>query len=153
MYRHIETYRGFVYPGGGDHKGRVSPSFYAQRFDEASRQFMAFLGLSPAVLAPRDHGAIAVEQRTERKRDVLEGGLLHIATELLDLGARHLSFLHRMYDSETMEEVARAEFLGVCFDNTSAVSIEVPELTREHAMGLLIGSDHPALPLRRPVAA
>ena len=53
MYRHIETYRGFVYPGGGDHKGRVSPSFFAQRFDEASRQFMAFLGLSPAVLAPR----------------------------------------------------------------------------------------------------
>jgi acyl-CoA thioesterase FadM len=79
--------------------------------------------------------------------------LLHIATELLDLGARHLSFVHRMYDSETMEEVARAEFLGVCFDSIAGVSIEMPELTRAHAMGLLIGTDHAALPLRRPAAA
>lgn len=153
MYRHIETYRGFVFPGGSDHKGRVSPSFYSNRFDEASRQFMAYLGLSPAVLAVRDRGAIAVEQRTERRRDVRENSLLHITTELLDLGQRHLRFVHRMYDSESLEEVAKAEFLGVCFDNISGVSIDVPELAQERAMELLIGLDRQALPLRRPTAA
>ncbi len=153
MYRHIETYRGFVQLGSGDHKGRVNASFYLARFDEASRQFLAHLGLSPSVLKPHDRAAMAVEQRTRRQRDVCAGGLLHITTELLDIGEKSFRFVHRMYDSETMEEVAVAEFVGVCYDAVTSVSIIVPDNVREKAIELLgVRAPQVAQP-RRPVAA
>lgn len=129
MYRPIETYRGFVYPGPSDHKGRMDASFYVTRFDEASRQFLAYLGLSPAALGPTHRGAMAVERRTIRHRDVSAGALLHITTELLDVSARSFRFVHRMYDSETHEEVCLAEFVGVCYDTLTSVAVELPDLS------------------------
>jgi acyl-CoA thioester hydrolase len=136
MYRAIETYRGFVYPWHIDHVGHMNVQFYTARFDEATWQFLNQLGLSPTHLRSTGRSAVAADQRTQYKREVLGGSLLHIATELLALGTRSLRFVHRMYDSETGEEVASTELVGVYFDTTRRVSIELPAFVHHHAVHL-----------------
>src|SRR5687768_7651650 len=115
MYRAIETFRGFVYPWAMDHMGHMNVQFYTGRFDEATWQFLAQVGLSPAFLKRTDHGMVAADQHTTYKREVVAGSLLHITTELLEVGRKSIRFVHRMYDSETDEVVAVTELVGVYF--------------------------------------
>jgi len=133
MYRPIETFRGFVYPWVIDHVGHMNVQFYTARFDEATWQFLARLGLTPSFLKRNDRGAVAVDQKTQYKREVLAGTLLHITTELLELGRTSIRFVHRMFDTETNEEVAVTEFVGVYFDTAARRAAELPALVREKA--------------------
>jgi acyl-CoA thioester hydrolase len=126
MYTPIETYRGFVYPSSIDHVGHMNVQFYTARFDEATWQFLAQLGLTPSFLKRNQRGAVAVDQHTQYKREVLAGSLLHVTTQLVALGRTSIRFVHRMYDSETTEEVAQTEFVGVYFDTEQRAATHLP---------------------------
>src|SRR5215207_8514427 len=126
MYTPIETYRGFVYPSSIDHVGHMNVQFYTARFDEATWQFLAQLGLTPTFLKRNRRGAVAVDQCTQYKREVLAGSLLHITTELLSLGRSSIRFMHRMFDSEIGEEVAVSEIVGVYFDTDVRSATSLP---------------------------
>lgn len=137
MPRSLETYRGFVYPWSIDQVGHMNVASYTQRFDEATWHFLAGLGLTPTFLKQNGRSAVAVDQKTKYKREVLAGSLLHIATELIELGRSSIRFMHHMYDSDTGDEVATTELVGVYFDTTRRGSVELPQFVREHARELL----------------
>jgi acyl-CoA thioester hydrolase len=136
MYRPFETYRGVVYPWSTDHMGHMNVQFYTARFDEATWQFLARIGIAPSQQLATGCGAVAVDQHTKYKREVRAGGLLHIATELLELGRTSLRFIHRMYDSETGEEVATTELVGVYFDLARRTAVPLPDDVRRRAAEL-----------------
>jgi acyl-CoA thioester hydrolase len=138
MYRPIETYRGLVYPWSIDHVGHMNVQFYTARFDEATWHFFARLGLSPSYLKQHQRSAVAADQRTQYKREVLAGTLLHVTSELLSLGKSSARFIHRMYDSETNEEVATTELVGVYFDVQARCSTPLPDFVRERAAELAV---------------
>ena len=138
VYRLVETYRGFVYPWAIDHVGHMNVQFYTARFDEATWQFLARLGLTPSFLARNGRGAVAADQRTQYKREVLASTLLHATTELLAIGTKSLRFVHRMYDSVTGEEVASTELVGVYFDTVRRVSAELPASAHAQAETLRV---------------
>jgi acyl-CoA thioester hydrolase len=138
MYRPIETYRGFVYPWHVDHVGHMNVQFYTARFDEATWQFLNRLGLSPSHFKSTGRSAVAADQRTQYTREVLGGSLLHVVTELVELGRKSVRFVHRMYDSETGEEVASTELVGVYFDTTRRASVELPGFVHDHVLGLSV---------------
>ena len=133
MYRSIETYRGVVYPWSMDHVGHMNVASYTARFDEATWHFLAQLGLTPGFLKRAGRSAVAADQRTQYKREVLAGALLHVRTELKELGRKSIRFVHHMYDSETNEEVAVTELVGVYFDMEQRVSDVLPDVVRERA--------------------
>jgi len=133
MYTPIETYRGFVYPSSIDHVGHMNVQFYTARFDEATWQFLARLGLTPSFLKRHQRGAVAVDQHTQYKREVLAGSLLHVTTELIALGRTSIRFMHRMFDSETGDEVARTEFVGVYFDTERRAATTLPAAVHHRA--------------------
>ena len=136
MYTPIETFRGFVYPWVIDHVGHMNVQFYTARFDEASWHFLAQLGLTPTFLNRSHRAAVAVDQRTQYKREVLAGTLLHIETELLSLGRSSIRFVHRMFDSETSEEVASSELVGVYFDTDIRSATALPPFVQRRASDL-----------------
>ena len=140
MYRSLETYRGVVYPWSIDHVGHMNVASYTARFDEATWHFLAALGLTPGFLKANGRSAVAADQKTQYKREVLSGSLLHVTTELRAIGAKSLRFVHHMYDSETNEEVAVTELVGVYFDIGRRVSVELPDIVRERATGMLVGT-------------
>jgi acyl-CoA thioester hydrolase len=122
-----------VYPWSIDHVGHMNVQFYAARFDEASWQFLSQIGLSPAFLKRSGRAAVAVDQRTQYKREVFAGSLLHITSELLSLGHSSIRFVHRMYDSETSEEVASSEIVGVYFDTYRRAKTPLPASVHRRA--------------------
>jgi acyl-CoA thioester hydrolase len=140
MYSAIETHRGVVYPWVIDHVGHMNVQFYTARFDEASWQFLAQLGLTPAFLKRNDRAAVAVDQRTQYKREVLAGTLIHITSELVSLGRTSIRFVHRMFDSETREEVAVSELVGVYFDTDCRVATPLPANVHRRAAEMLTTS-------------
>ena len=139
MYAPIETYRGVVYPWVIDHVGHMNVQFYTARFDEASWHFLARLGLTPSFLERNHRGAAAVEQRTQYKRELVAGSLVHITSELLSLGRTSLRFVHRMYDSETGEVVAESELVGVFLDTDTRSATPLPSMVQERADELRVG--------------
>ena len=145
MYRPIETYRGLVYPWSIDHVGHMNVQFYTAKFDEASWQFLGRLGLSPQFLKESGRATVAAEQRTQYKREVLAGSLLHVATELLAIGTKSMRFIHRMYDSMTGSEVASTELVGVYFDTALRLPVEWPDVVRERATALAMDQPGPTM--------
>lgn len=133
MYTSIETYRGVVYPWTIDHVGHMNVQFYTARFDEATWQFLAQLGLTPSFLKRSHRSAVAAEQRTQYKRELTAGSLVHIVTQLVSLGRTSIRFVHRMYDSETAEEVAISELVGVYFDTDIRSSAVLPPAVHRRA--------------------
>jgi acyl-CoA thioester hydrolase len=140
MYRQIETYRGFVYPSVIDHVGHMNVHSYTARFDEATWQFLARLGLTPSFLKENRRGAVAVDQHTQYKREVLAGALLHVTSELIALGRTSVRFMHHMFDSETGDEVATTEFVGVYFDTDHRVPAALPAQVHRRAAEMRIES-------------
>ena len=139
MYAQFETYRGVVYPWMIDHVGHMNVQFYTARFDEASWQFLAQLGLTPAFLKRHHRSAVAVEQRIQYKRELIAGSLVHITTELISLGRTSIRFVHHMYDSETNEEVAASELVGVYFDVDVRSAAAIPPSVHRRARELELG--------------
>ena len=133
MYTPIETYRGVVYPWVIDHVGHMNVQFYTARFDEASWQFLAQLGLTPSFLKRSHRSAVAVDQRTAYKQELSAGSLVHIASELLSLGRTSIRFVHHMYDSETGDEVATSELVGVYFDTDIRAATALPAALHRRA--------------------
>src|SRR5262245_1013937 len=78
MPESIVTYRGAVYPWHCDHMGHMNVMWYVGKFDEATWQLLASVGLTPTRLRQDSIGMVAVEQRTEYKRELRAGDLLTV---------------------------------------------------------------------------
>lgn len=133
----IETYRGFVYPWSMDHIGHMNVQFYTARFDEATWHFFARIGITPGFLKENKRGMAALDQRTQYKQEVHAGSLLHITTELLEIKRKTVRFLHRMFNSETGEEVATSELVAAFLDTEARRATEFPQVILNTAQTLL----------------
>jgi acyl-CoA thioester hydrolase len=70
------TCRGTVYPNQCDHMGHMNVMWYVGKFDEASWQLLATIGLTPSRLRNEGRGMAAVEQRIEYKRELHAGDVI-----------------------------------------------------------------------------
>ena len=110
----IVKYRGTVYPWQCDHMGHMNVMWYVGKFDEATWQLLASVGLSSARLRKEQIGMVAVEQHIEYKREVLAGDLLTIRSSVQEVRDKSLLFVHDMTNQETQELAARTSLTGVC---------------------------------------
>ena len=123
----IETYRGVVYPWQMDHMDHMNVQFYTARFDEATWHLFAALGMTTGYFKANRRGMAALEQRTLYKRELHAGALIRIASELLEIRPKTIRFLHRMYDSESGEEVASTEIVGAHIDTDARKAVPFAE--------------------------
>jgi acyl-CoA thioester hydrolase len=133
----LETYRGFVYPWSLDHIGHMNVQFYTGRFDEATWHLFARIGITQTYLKEHKRGMAALDQHTLYKREVLVGSLLHIESELLEIKRKTLRFMHRMFNSETGEEVASTELVAAFLDAEARRATEFPPHIVEAAQALI----------------
>jgi acyl-CoA thioester hydrolase len=123
----IETYRGVVYPWQMDHMDHMNVQFYAARFDEATWHLFAALGMTTSYFKANRRGMAALEQRTLYKRELHAGALIRITSELLEMKPKTIRFLHRMYDTESGEEVATTELVGAHIDTDARKAVPFAE--------------------------
>jgi acyl-CoA thioester hydrolase len=140
----IETYRGVVYPWQLDHMDHMNVQFYTARFDEATWHLFAALGMTTGYFRNSRRGMAALEQRTMYKRELHAGALIRISSELLEMKPKTIRFLHRMYDTESAEEVATSELVGAHLDTDARKSVPFPEDIVRRQAGLIQARAKPA---------
>jgi acyl-CoA thioester hydrolase len=80
--------------------GHMNVMWYVGKFDEATWQLMASIGLSSTRFRKDGIGMVAVEQPLEYKRELLAGDLVTIRSSLQEVREKSLLFLHEMTNQE-----------------------------------------------------
>ncbi len=123
----IETYRGIVYPHQLDHMEHMNVQWYTSKFDEATWHLISAIGITQEYLHSQNKGMAALEQKTLYKTEVRVGELLLIKSRVHEIGNKTIRFEHKMYNAETMQEVASTEIVGVHMDRDVRKSSVMPD--------------------------
>jgi acyl-CoA thioester hydrolase len=135
MAESIVTHRGTVYPWQCDHMGHMNVMWYVGKFDEATWQLLASVGLTSSRLRKEGIGMVAVEQHLEYKRELLAGDLVTVRSSVQEVREKSLLLLHEMTNQETQELAARTILTGVCIDTSSRKARPLPVDVRERVAG------------------
>lgn len=135
------TYRGTVYPWQCDHMGHMNVMWYVGKFDEATWQLMAKLGLSPSRLKSEGLGMVAVEQQIAYKRELYPGDVITIRSSVQEIKDKSIRFTHEMTNDETGELAASTVLVGVCIDLAARRAASLPADVRASAAGIVDGGD------------
>ena len=135
----LVTYRGAVYPSQCDHMGHMNVASYVAKFDEASWQLFAAIGLVPSRMRREGIGMAGVEQRIEYKRELFPGDVVTVTSAILEVRERVIRFSHDMRNDDTGEVVARMVVVAVHLDRTSHKARPFPQEIRDAAAALIEG--------------
>lgn len=102
------TYRGTVYPWHCDHIGHMNVMWYVGKFDEASWNMFARLGLTPSYLRESGRGMAAVQQNISYQRELLAGDLVEVKSRLVEFRDKSVRILHEMRNAETARSLRPA---------------------------------------------
>ena len=127
------TYRGAVYPWHCDHVGHMNVMWYVGKFDEATWNLFARIGLTPAYLRETSRGMAAAQQNITYKRELLAGDVVEVRSCLLEIGNKSIRFVHEMRNAETGEIAAICEITGVHLDRQARKSVAFAETIRRRA--------------------
>jgi acyl-CoA thioester hydrolase len=139
MAAFILTYRGTVYPWHCDHMGHMNVMWYVGKFDEATWQLLASVGLSGTRLRTENVGMVAVEQHLEYKRELRAGDLLTIRSSVQEVREKSILFVHEMTNQLTEELAARTVLTGVCIDTITRKARPLPADVRERVVNMSFG--------------
>jgi acyl-CoA thioester hydrolase len=120
------THRGVVYPWQCDHMGHLNVMNYVGKFDEATWQMFAAIGLGPAQLRQQGRGIAAVRQEIAYRRELLPGDLLSIRTAILEMRPLRIRFYHEMLNDERSEVAAATVITGLLIDTTTRKPVAFP---------------------------
>jgi len=133
----LETYRGTVYPWHCDHMGHMNVMWYVGKFDEATWNLFAHVGLDSSTLRVQGSAMVAVEQRLQYKRELFAGDVVRIDSRLLEVGAKSIEFLHEMRHGVTGELCATCRLVGVHIDAKARKARPLPEALAARAREML----------------
>ena len=137
------TYRGTVYPWHCDHMGHMNVMWYVGKFDEATWQFFAGLGMTPSFLRDSHRGMAAVEQRILYKRELHAGDTVAIRSGAIEVKEKSVRFVHEMRNAESGEVSAITLLTGVFIDTAARKACAFPEHFRERMEKFRIDYDLP----------
>ena len=122
----IETYRGVVYPWHCDHMGHMNVMWYVGKFDEATWNLFADVGLTPAFLRERHRAMAAVQQDITYKRELMSGDVVAVRSGLLEMREKVVKFVHEMRDAQSGGIAAVCVITGVHMDSKTRKSTAFP---------------------------
>src|SRR5262245_27706922 len=110
------TYRGAVYPSQCDHMGHMNVASYVAKFDEATWQLFAALGLTPSRMRAEKIGMAGVEQHIEYKRELYPGDVVTVTSTVHEVKDKVIRFAHEMTKDESGEVAAKMVVVAVHLD-------------------------------------
>jgi acyl-CoA thioester hydrolase len=132
------TYRGVVYPWHCDHMGHMNVMWYVGKFDEATWQCFATVGLTPSFLRAQNTGMAAVQQNIAYKRELLAGDLVTVRSGILEIREKVIRFFHQMINEETGDVAAITEITGVHMDTVRRRSCPFPGQVVERVRAVVV---------------
>jgi acyl-CoA thioester hydrolase len=131
------TYRGVVYPSQCDHMGHMNVTWYTQKFDEATWNLFAAIGIDSAYTRERKHGMAGLEQHIFYKKELVAGDTVTIRSRILELREKVIRFQHEMFKNGSEELAATSELLAAHVDLVARKARPFPPEIIARARGLL----------------
>ena len=123
----METYRGAVYPWHCDHMGHMNVMWYVGKFDEATWNLFAAIGVTAKFLRDNRRGMAAVQQDITYRRELLAGDIVAVRSAFIEVREKTARFVHEMLDAQTGELAARCFLTAVHTDTATRKSCAFPE--------------------------
>jgi acyl-CoA thioester hydrolase len=139
----VETYRGTIYPWQCDHMGHMNVMWYVGKFDEATWNLFAAIGITTGFLKDNRRGMAAVQQNITYRRELLAGETVAIRSGFLEVREKVAKFVHDMRNGASGEISAICVLTGVHTDTQSRKSCPFPPEIVERARGLVRAYDLP----------
>jgi len=133
----VPTYRGVVYPWHCDHMGHMNVMWYVGKFDEATWNLFAHIGLSGNHLREQSRAMVAVDQHLQYKKELFAGDVVQIGSGVLEVRDRSIHFFHEMRNGETGEICAISRLVGVHIDSRARKSCPFGEPIMSRGRNLL----------------
>ena len=131
------TYRGTVHQWHCDHMGHMNVMWYVGKFDEATWNLAAMMGLTSAYLKANNRGMAAVEQRICYRKEALAGDVIVVRTALVEVRPKLVRFVHEMKRGDEGDWLATMMATGVHIDTVARKSAEfAPEIVALSKQGL-----------------
>ena len=140
----LETYRGAVYPWHCDHMGHMNVMYYVGKFDEATWNLFATMGVTAAFLRENGRGMAAVQQNITYRRELVAGDILAVRSAFLEVREKVARFVHEMRNAQTGEIAAICVLTGVSMDTTTRKSCPFPADIVARAQSLVRAYDIPS---------
>ena len=130
------TYRGTVYPWHCDQVGNMNVMWYVGKFDEATWNLFAAIGMTPRYFREQHRGMAAVQQNISYKRELLAGDIVEVRSRVVEVREKVLVFAHEMRNGDG-EIAASCELTGVHLDRDARKSTPFPNEIRERAARMI----------------
>jgi len=131
------TYRGTVYPWHCDNMGHMNVMWYVGKFDEATWNLFARLGINREYLSQNKRAMVAVQQNITYKRELFAGDCVYVRSRMLEIRAKVIRFSHEMVNGTSEEIAATTEITGVHIESEIRKSVPLPEEIAKKARDLL----------------
>ena len=140
----IETYRGAIYPWHCDHMGHMNVMWYVGKFDEATWNLFAEMGVTTAFLKENKRGMAAVQQNITYRRELLAGDTVTVRSAFIEVREKVAKFVHEMRHGVSGEIAAICVLTGVSMDAQTRKSCPFPADILARAQKLVRPYDLPA---------
>ena len=121
------TYRGIVYPWQCDHMGHMNVTWYTGKFDEATWNFFASLGIGPTYIRERKCGIAGVQQNIAYKQELAAGDPVSVRSCVLEVRAKVIRCLHELINEERDEVAASSDLTVVHIDLRTRKACPYPD--------------------------
>ncbi len=133
----INTYRGTVMQWHCDQMGHMNVMWYVGKFDEATWNLFAMMGVSAHYLRTEHKAMAAVEQRIQYRRELLADDTVVIGSGVLEINSKAITFFHEMRHAITGEVSATCRLTGVHMDAKARKSDPFPVAILETGRGFV----------------
>jgi acyl-CoA thioester hydrolase len=137
------TYRGVVRTEQCDLMGHMNVMWYVGKFDEASWQLFAGMGLNRSRMLKENRGIVGLEQHIEYKRELRAGDVVTVRSALIEVKDKVVRLTHEMTNDETGEVAAIMQLVCVYFDMEFRKSLPLPQDIRERAIRMIVAVAEP----------
>jgi acyl-CoA thioester hydrolase len=137
----LVTYRGAVYPAQCDHMGHMNVAFYVAKFDEATWQLFAGLGLTRSRFEADGSGMAGLEQHIEYRRELYPGDVITVTSRVLEVRDKVIRFEHEMKNDVSNELAAKMLVVAAHLDTAARKARSFPDDVRSAAGAMIGGRD------------
>ncbi len=134
----METYRGLVMAQEVDSNGHMNVQFYTTKYDMASGQFMASLGIDFKERKRQQLGFAYVEMTIRYIKEVMEDDPIHIETVVRGVSSKVVSIEHHMKHSSTGKLLSTALAKWVVFDQVARKAVVLDDAFRNQLAQMIV---------------
>jgi len=124
--------------------GHMNVMWYVGKFDEATWNLFATMGITAAFLRENRRGMAAVQQNITYKRELYAGETVAIRSAFLEVREKAAKFVHEMRNAVTDELAAICVLTGVHIDAHTRKSCPFPGDIVQRGRSLVRPYDLPA---------